>query len=1041
MSTRKITLVRKEIEEPDFELSHDQLAAATHVGTPLIVLGGPGTGKTTVLINAALARISAGVNPDSILLLTFGRERASQLRDAIALRTTETMFEPLARTFHSLAYSILKMKIAPNDPDPILLSGPEQESFIRELLSGDIEDGYKQWPEDLHKALSTHGFARELRDLILRASERSITPDQLAELGEKMNENFWVAAAAFWKRYRGAMVMREMSAGDAKLRIDPSELLGRATRHLQLNPDLLMNLRSRFSTVMVDEFQETDPAQRALLRALAGADLVLAGDMDSAVGRFRGADPEGMMRELDYYQSQSGKQIILKTVFRSEPEIFKLGVAMVSQFRSTSPTRTRTCAFEAEPAQRVEIARLKSTAEEAQYIAYQFRRAHLKNGVPYSHMAIILRTPGVQSSAIRRAFSQVGIPVAGEIQALAGNAAIEPFLLIARIAIKSALLTIENAEKLLLSELGGADAISLRRIRRALLSHRLEGDLRPGNQLLIDAINTGDISIDECGPIIRVHDLLEKARKILCKKDSRAEDLLWAIWNNALNSDGASLSQTWQSTALRGGNRGASADRDLDAMMQLFESAHRFSERFPLSGPKAFIEEISREEIVGDVITSKGVRVDAVEILTVHSAKGREWELVAIAGVQEGVWPNLRQRSSLLGSERLVERERHGDLPRAQLDTISASALLEDERRLIHVATTRAQKKIFITAVSRDEDQPSQFFEEIYEHLHQENPGLILDSEIPRAITPSALVAALRRALDGSDSTVAASIIKKLSDAGISTADVHSWAGVNHVSTDLPVVAPSDLVIVSPSSSESFEECGVKWFLEKNGGKNGDSVAQVLGSAIHAFAALMVEQPQLTKADLIAKLESSWNLIDPNQGWVSKTSLKKAIAMIERFVRYHVESKRTVVGVELKFDVSVGRARIMGSVDRLEVASDGSLYVIDFKTSKTPISKEDAKENLQLRSYQLAVAEGGFLAHSESVTPSGAALIYLGHDKKSISKRDQEEFDLDLMREKVSQIADGMGSHHFKAATNKRCKECPVRSSCPIQAEGRSVIQ
>jgi len=114
-------------------LDAEQLAVVTHRGTPIVVQGGPGTGKTTVLIEAALARIQEGQNPDSILLLTYGRERASELRDAIALQTTKSMFEPLARTFHSLAFSILKMN-AKGDPDPILLSGPEQENYIRELL-------------------------------------------------------------------------------------------------------------------------------------------------------------------------------------------------------------------------------------------------------------------------------------------------------------------------------------------------------------------------------------------------------------------------------------------------------------------------------------------------------------------------------------------------------------------------------------------------------------------------------------------------------------------------------------------------------------------------------------------------------------------------------------------------------------------------------------------------------------------------------------------------------------------------------------------
>ncbi|MEY3650457.1 MAG: hypothetical protein RL370_1160, partial [Actinomycetota bacterium] len=646
-------------------LSPDQKSAVTHRGSPLVIHGGPGTGKTTVLIEAALSRIAQGQNPDSILLLTFGRERASELRDAIALRTTKTMFEPLARTFHSLAFSIIKMK-AKGDPEPILLSGPEQESYIKELLQGDIADGYKEWPEDLHAALTTNGFARELRDLILRASERGISPDGLEKLGVSEGEKYWAAAAKFWKRYLNSMVMREISATDAKLRIDPSELVSRAAIHLHNNPDLLFALRARFTTIMVDEFQESDPAQRALLAMLTGEDVIIAADADSAVGRFRGADPDGLSAALDPYRM---KEIVLNTGFRNSASIFDVGMSFALSMKGAQTTRKRSCGNENKG--QVQVHRFRSGAEEAAFIAHQFRSAHLREGISYSNMAVILRSPGIQAPLLRRAFSQVGIPVASELQALAGNPAIAPFLLLARVALKQQPLNFDTAERLLMSEFGGADSISLRRIRRAFIAARPDGDDRTGTQLLIAALDSGELFIEGAAQIMRVHELLEKARAVARNKKATADELLWAIWDNAVTSDGAKLANTWRNQALRPGVRGAAADRDLDAMMQLFESAARYSERFPLSGPGAFIAEIATEDIAGDVITAKGVRADFVEILTVHSAKGREWDLVAVAGLQEGVWPNLKQRSSLLGAERLVERKRNPDIARDQLDVIA----------------------------------------------------------------------------------------------------------------------------------------------------------------------------------------------------------------------------------------------------------------------------------------------------------------------------------------------------------------------------------
>ena len=1048
MTTPSIKLTRAPAAPALLELDATQAKAAAHRGSPLLIAGGPGTGKTSVLIEAALSRISAGQDPDSILLITYGRERASELRDAIALRTTVTMHEPLARTFHSLAYSILKMDSGDNYHEPILLSGPEQENFIGQLLEGDVIDGYRKWPTDLHDGedkkgnpLLTQGFIRELRDLIMRANERGITPEELAVRGEKVGEKYWAPAADFWKRYKEVMAIREDTAGDAKMRIDPSELINVAIAYLQKNEKLRAQLQARFATIMVDEFQESDPAQRKLLDLLSGPDLLIAYDADSSVGRFRGADPDGLKQVVDSYLEKGATQILLQNSYRCRPEIFEIGQKVTSAFRAPSSTRTRTCTYSAKPAldNAFTTARLNSQSEEAQYIAYLFKRAHLMHGIPYSQMAVILRSAGTQASALRRAFAQVSIPVAGDLEALSTNPAIAPFILIARVATGDQPLNLDTCERLLLAEFGGSDSISLRRIRTALLAARDDAtDTRGGTQLLIDAIDKGEINIEESAALTRVHELLLAARKVLSKKDARPEDLLWAIWDNAKTSDNEKLSAAWRNTALRGGNRGAAADRDLDAMIQLFDSAQRFSERFPYSKPSAFLDELSRESIVGDIITAQGVRPDVVEILTVHSAKGRQWEVVAVAGLQEGVWPNLRQRSSLLGSERLVERERHGDLARLELDLIAAGALAEDERRLLHVAVTRARQALIVTAVQREDDEPSAYFEELDNTGDLDTPVI---TKVPRPLTTSALVATLRQNLSSDSADTAASILKTLAQSQITSADPAHWTGSLPISSTDTVVAADDLVPVSPSGAENFTECGVKWFLERSGGTNGDSTAQILGSAIHEFARIKVEDPSISEVDLIAKLESSWSLIDPTEGWISNSSLKRAVKMLERFSRYHAATTRDVVGAELNFKIQVGRAEIRGSVDRIEVDSDGNHYVIDFKTGKTQITAEKAKENLQLACYQLAVALDGFEKKLSTTSSSGAELVYLAKDSVKVTTRQQYKIDEVEVKAKIEEIAEGMGAESFQARINAMCENCVVKACCPIQSQGRTVIE
>ncbi|MCX6428391.1 MAG: ATP-dependent DNA helicase [Actinobacteria bacterium] len=1040
-AAQKVKLSRRALVAKELLLTPTQESVINHRGSPLIVLGGPGTGKTTLLVEAALARINEGTDPNSILMLTFGRERASELRDAVALGTNAIMKEPLARTFHSLAFSILKMKDNPDAPDPILMSGPEQESFIRDLLEGDQDSGKNYWHQDLGQAITTDGFVRELRDLFLRASERNLSPQSLKELGAMYGEKYWEGASGFWKQYLETLVLMEEGAQDSKKRIDPSQIVAEALHHLQTFPKIAQELRARFTTILVDEFQESDPAQRKLLRELVGADVVIFADGDSAVGRFRGADPDQLTPELDHYLT-TGKQIVLNEVFRNLPRICDVGLAVASEFRGSAPARKRICMTP--PAstdhQPVIVGRFRSQSEEAQFIAYQFRHAHLIEGRPWSEMAVILRSGGAQESTIRRALTQASIPVTSDLEALSHNPAIKPFLLLAQIAIGEKELTLQRCEELLISEFGGADSVSLRRIRRALIAARPAGDLRTGSEILIAAIKNGEIPIEGAQPLIRIHELLSKARKVAKRPRAQGEDLLWEIWNNALSSDNEKLSESWRRQALRGGARGASADRDLDAMMQLFESARRYAERFPGSGPSSFIRQISQEDILGDAIVAKGQRPDVVEILTVHSAKGREWEIVAVAGLQEGTWPNLRQRGSLLGSERLVERARHGALARAELDALTASGLLEDERRLFHVAVTRAKSQLILSAISKEEDEPSAFFEEVSSLILGEWSDEPEMTAVPRPITPAALVATLRGEIERGNPKAAA-ILQRLSKEGLSLADVDSWHGVLPISSSGPVVRPADLISVSPSSAESFQECGVKWFLERSGGTNGDSTAQILGSAIHTFAALMEQDSTITEAALIDKLKSSWKLIDPSAGWLGATQLDKGVKMLDRFIRYHKASINTVVGVEKEFEIIIGRAKIRGSVDRLEVSASGELFVVDFKTGAVVPTAEKARTNMQMQAYQLAVIEGEFADLHESRTSAGAELVFLGKDAVGIITRNQEPIDVDSLKVEIENIAEGMGAAIFTATINSRCPRCPVRNSCPIQSDGRAVFE
>src|SRR5579875_4130480 len=184
------------------------------------VLGGPGTGKSSLLVDAAAARIAAGADPESVLLLTGSGRIATRARSALTAQLLRSrtdaagpvvIREPLVRTVHSYAFAVLRLAAQrAGGPPPRLVTIAEQDAVIRELLAGDIADGPDatvKWPPQLRPALGTAGFAAELRDLLARCAERGVDARQLRRLGRLHGRPEWVAAGQFAQQYEQVMLL------------------------------------------------------------------------------------------------------------------------------------------------------------------------------------------------------------------------------------------------------------------------------------------------------------------------------------------------------------------------------------------------------------------------------------------------------------------------------------------------------------------------------------------------------------------------------------------------------------------------------------------------------------------------------------------------------------------------------------------------------------------------------------------------------------------------------------------------------------------
>src|SRR5215471_15752265 len=1061
-----------------------QQAVVDHEGLPLLVLAGPGTGKTTAIVEAVADRITRrGVDPDRVLVLTFSRKAAEELRQRITARLGRTTREPLALTFHSYAYALVRREFTlAGDEPPTLLSGPEQLLEVRRLLRGEAEDGGARWPQRLRPALGTRGFATELRDFLLRGAERGFDGSRLARLGRQRDRDDWVAAGAFLDRYAARFDLAPVPAYDYAeiVRIAAALLSRDAVRERE---------RKAYDVVLVDEYQDTDPAQEALLSALAGdgRELIVVGDPDQAIYAFRGADVSAIMRFPDRFRTpddQPARIVALGTCRRSgaallvasrriaarlpAPPTAVPGVQRPAAREPAAPGEPATVPasgpsgsarplgghrdlrpLASAPAGTIRVVIASSASQEATVVADALRRAHLHDGVPWSSMAVLVRSVIGQVPLLRRALAATGVPsvIAGDELPLEAEPGVRPLLLLLRCALHPDALDEEAAVELLAGPLGGTDALGLRRLRRALRAAASGAGEDPPPQplaaVLADPRELTLIHGAAADAAHRVAGLLALAREIA--QDGNAHDVLWAVW------DASGLADAWQATSGAGGSRGAAADRDLDAVCALFDAAARFVVRLPPGSPSLFLDSMSGQEIAGDTLADHAPDGDAVRILTAHRAKGLEWDVVVVAGVQEGIWPDLRMRSSLLGMDELMDAAAGVLVPGTGTDAMAAALaakLLNEERRLFYVAVTRARRQLVVTASGSDDSQerPSRFLAELAgDEVEIED----VTGAAPRWLSLPALTADLRRAATDPDRPptlrqAAAAQLARLAAAGVRGAHPRGWYQLTALSDPGPLTTPADgiLVRLSPSQVQSFHRCGLRWLLEVAAGANSSDVIRRFGILIHAAAVLAATGAE--EAMIGERIDEIWHHLDFGSPWYSEKERERARVMVNKFLDWHRDNPRELVAVEQQLKAQVGAVEITGRVDRLERGPDGRAIVVDLKTGSTPVPTADLDRHPQLGVYQLAVLLGAFERYGLT-EPGGAELIQVGNASLTARVRVQpqralpDDPDPSWAKDLVETVAAGMAGPLFEARMNPGCRNCPVRTCCPVHPAGQPV--
>lgn len=833
----------------------------------------------------------------------------------------------------------------------------------------------------------------------------------------------------------------------------------------------------------------SDPSGAVGHRDGRSTQIVVLGNPDEAVETFRGGDPLMLASAARDFDAVS---LTLPQVHRGSRQIAALIELAVQQVQVAGCISQRRPNYQhlAQNSQSVCFKIAPDDTVQVGAVAAHMRSLHLEQGLAWGQMAVIVR----QSSSvelIRQELRRGGVPLAPDTPALLlrSEPAAKALLDCARAALEQLLgvpvVQEEAARALLLSPLVGFSAIELRRLRRILgespdhLSTRVLSDTELFDQL-------------EAAPTLAAKAKVAQAiNEALAKERSEGlEALVWGAWQ------ASGKAQYWRQLALdieADSLLRQRADHDLDVVISLFKRLEVWSERNPSAPGQQFLDELEAQQVASDSVAALGARPQGVSVLTVAACAGRQWEFVAVLGIDDGVWPNLRLRDSLTQTGLLTDIVSQRIADTVNLASLTASLdpqalaqaraqICSDEMRLLVAAMSRANSQLWLGAVNGGEQGPSSFFN----YLSRQSAIPVEPIQPGGAYTLRGLVATLRRQLmldlkhnNGTEAPQIAALLAALAQRGVPGADPRSWLGIAGASqflTDLPaqlesqdrlgtqvatcaVVALKQLQAqrvdqarqrgarLSPSDVENIETCPLRWYLQRHGGSPASSSAQQIGALIH-WLAQQGQEHGLSREQLLDLFYRERSSLQLPGGWYGRQENQRVEKMVENLALYLANSPANMqvevecpvrAQVELEVDGAPLKIKISGRADRLEHTSQG-IDVIDFKTGAS-VDSAGAQTNAQLATYRVALQARGENVH-------GGALIMLGKENKKaqvdaltypgsreLAPSDYLEtgqgWDTDLIS---AAARDSLGPS-YQARTGEHCRHCAYQDFCPALSD------
>ena len=980
------------LEESDLKLNDAQRRAITHGQGPLLVIAGAGTGKTRVITERIrhLLQSDENLSGENILGLTFTKKAAGEMKARVVKATSERGKAVTLATFHSFCETLL----AEADPQRVMLDEFDHWILLRRNLRrlhlekyrrladpgqflNDFVEFFSRCQDELVSAEDYQRYAAGLAAR-MEAERETLDEDTLVERLETVALQQELARA-----YRASEeLLRE------KNRVSFGSLITGAVGLLERDAQLREALQKKYRYILVDEFQDTNIAQLRLLELLAGParNILAVGDNDQAIYRFRGASFASFKLFLERFagwkegQDSTPFRVALTENYRSTPNILRVAMQVIGQNAVSADFPKKILSPNEPPGEKIRIVELATPEEEARWVASELERIH-GAGRRWKDFAVLYRQHAHRDHLVEE-LSRRKIPFVITRLSILEHPLVRDALAYLR-------LIAAPYDDIACARVLAAPAWQL----RAQDLVRLAEKARKEKKVIYDLLQLpqGQLAFDHSQAALgQLVEFVSSQKKTL--KRCTAREILGVLTD-------------WLEIRQR------AKEHDRKYVKRLAEFMKEWEPKSETRGLAEFIEYLDYYAQAGGVVSLEDdAPPDAVQLMTVHAAKGLEFSQVFLLRVNNRAFP-------------ATERPRVFEFP-VELMKEGAPAEqfhIQEERRLFYVALTRAEERLTITTVTEKKGKVPVFIEDIL--MEPAIKRLDVRQMMPKL--PPAEVE--QRAPDEHREDV------QLFPAAAEPAKIFSriadWAEEFHPPSPEPLT-------LSPSALSGYRTCpqrylfGYLWSL-----REGPKAAMTFGAVMHTTIKRFVDQlrkgVKLSFDEVQGIFETEWNSKGFEDQYQEEEYKKDGLEQLRAFHTGMIAELPQAVEQEKAFELPLdNNVIIKGRIDQINaLGNERDVEIVDYKTGR-PKKDADAKKDLQLSLYALAVKE------ILELNPVRLVFHYLQDNRRQETTRDAKQ--LDEAQKVVQEAAADIRAGQFRAKRGFVCRNCAYRPICPAHEESLS---